>query len=132
MKTTKLMVFVDAGLASNTDLSSQISQLLSSSMRTTTKHLALVIYKVEDYHEKCTCYRALRPRQRFYTENAIQDTLMQILHWLFALIQKAFITALSSSAPHRKRLMIDLMCLRQAFEHKEINEVKWIDTTANP
>ena len=31
-----------------------------------------------------------------------------------------------------KRLMIDVMCLRQAYERRQITEVKWIDGDANP
>ena len=31
-----------------------------------------------------------------------------------------------------KRLMIDVMCLRQAYERRQITEVKWIDGEANP
>jgi len=31
-----------------------------------------------------------------------------------------------------KRLMIDVMCLRQAYERREITEVKWIDGNTNP
>jgi len=31
-----------------------------------------------------------------------------------------------------KRLMIDVMCLRQAYERREITEVKWIDGETNP
>ena len=31
-----------------------------------------------------------------------------------------------------KRLMIDLMCLRQACERREVAEVKWIDGDSNP
>lgn len=35
-----------------------------------------------------------------------------------------------------KRLMIDLMCLRQSYERREITEIRWIDgstmTKANP
>jgi hypothetical protein len=31
-----------------------------------------------------------------------------------------------------KRLMIDMMCLRQAYERREIAEVKWIDGDTNP
>ena len=31
-----------------------------------------------------------------------------------------------------KRLMIDVMCLRQAYERRLITEVKWIDGEANP
>ena len=30
-----------------------------------------------------------------------------------------------------KRLMIDVMCLRQAYERREITEVKWIDGDTN-
>jgi hypothetical protein len=31
-----------------------------------------------------------------------------------------------------KRLMIDVMCLRQAYERREIAEVKWIKGESNP
>ena len=31
-----------------------------------------------------------------------------------------------------KRLIIDVMCLRQAYERREITEVKWIKGESNP
>jgi hypothetical protein len=31
-----------------------------------------------------------------------------------------------------KRLMVDLMCLRQSYERREIAEIKWIDGNSNP
>jgi hypothetical protein len=31
-----------------------------------------------------------------------------------------------------KRLMIDVICLRQAYERREIAEVKWIKGSSNP
>jgi hypothetical protein len=31
-----------------------------------------------------------------------------------------------------KRLMVNLMCLRQSYEQREIAEVKWIDKDSNP
>jgi hypothetical protein len=31
-----------------------------------------------------------------------------------------------------KRLIIDVMCLRQAYERREITEVKWINGDTNP
>jgi hypothetical protein len=31
-----------------------------------------------------------------------------------------------------KRLIIDVMCLRQAYERREIAQVKWIEGTTNP
>ena len=31
-----------------------------------------------------------------------------------------------------KRLIVDLMCLRQAYERREITEVKWIGGGDNP
>ena len=31
-----------------------------------------------------------------------------------------------------KRLMVDLMCLRQSYERREIAEIKWIDGNTNP
>lgn len=31
-----------------------------------------------------------------------------------------------------KRLMIDILCLRQSYERREIAEVKWISSDSNP
>ena len=31
-----------------------------------------------------------------------------------------------------KRLMINIICLRQAYKHREITEVKWIKGDSNP
>jgi len=31
-----------------------------------------------------------------------------------------------------KRLMVDLMCLRQSYERRLITEIKWIDGNSNP
>ena len=31
-----------------------------------------------------------------------------------------------------KRLMVDLMCLRQSYERRQITEIKWIDGNTNP
>jgi hypothetical protein len=31
-----------------------------------------------------------------------------------------------------KRLMVDLMCLRQSYERREIAEIKWINGDSNP
>jgi hypothetical protein len=33
---------------------------------------------------------------------------------------------------HEKRLMVDIMCLRQSYERREITEVVWIDGDSNP
>ena len=32
----------------------------------------------------------------------------------------------------KKRLMIDVMCLRQSYERREIMKIKWIDGNSNP
>ena len=33
---------------------------------------------------------------------------------------------------HEKRLIIDIICLRQAYERREIVEVRWIKGNSNP
>jgi hypothetical protein len=33
---------------------------------------------------------------------------------------------------YEKRLMVDLMCLRQSYERREIAEIKWIEGGDNP
>ena len=35
------------------------------------------------------------------------------------------------STTQKKRLMVDFMCLRQSYKHREIAEIKWIEGNTN-
>jgi hypothetical protein len=140
METAKLMVFADAGFAGNRDYSSQIGYVIcivdsdgnanilhwssTKCKRITRSVLAAELYALVN---------------AFDSAAVIRDTLTQILHLTEQLplvvctdSKSLYDCLVKLGTTQEKRLMIDLMCLRQAFERHEINEVKWIDGNTNP
>jgi len=69
----------------------------------------------------------------FYIGIVIKSTLDKILRQLTisrpALIRNCLVKL---GTTNEKRLMIDIMSLRQSYEKREIAEVRWIDGRDNP
>ncbi|EED17253.1 hypothetical protein TSTA_023070, partial [Talaromyces stipitatus ATCC 10500] len=70
---------------------------------------------------------------------AIKSTLTQLLHLLEPLplvlctdSKSLYECLVKLGTTREKRLMIDLMCLRQSYERQEITEVRWINGNSNP
>ena len=68
---------------------------------------------------------------------AIKSTIDKILHINLPLILCTNLKSLYDclvrlNTTQEKRLMIDVMCLRQAYERRQITDIKWIDGDANP
>ena len=140
MKTARLMVFTDASFAGNKDLSSQIGYVIV---------LADIDNNANILHWSSTkCKRVTRSvlaselyamAHAFDAASSIKSTITQLLHMTTPLplilctdSKSLYECIVKLGTTQEKRLMIDLMCLRQSFERKEINEVKWIDGTTNP
>ena len=140
MTTARLFVFADASFAGNKDLSSQIGYVIV---------LADANGNANIIHWSSTkCKRVTRSvlaselyalAHAFDTASAIKATLTQLLHHeepiplVVCTDSKSLYDCLVKlGTTQEKRLMIDLMCLREAFERKEIDEVKWIDGNSNP
>jgi hypothetical protein len=76
---------------------------------------------------------------RFDIAAAVKATIQEILR-LKALLLLVLYTDSKSlydclvklGTTQEKRLMVNLMCLRQSYERREIAEVKWIDGDSNP
>jgi hypothetical protein len=73
----------------------------------------------------------------FDTGAVLQDTTSKIISKAIPLILCTdsyslydCMTKLGTTA--EKRLMIDIMGLRQSYERREINEIRWIDGEDNP
>src|ERR1700722_14048713 len=75
---------------------------------------------------------------RFNTAAAIKATIKGILQ-----LERLPITLCTDSkslynclvklgTTQEKRLIVDLMCLQQSYERREIAEIKWIDRNSNP
>jgi hypothetical protein len=73
----------------------------------------------------------------FDIATAIKSTLDRILQINIPLIlctdsKSLYDCLVRLGTTQEKRLMIDIMCLRQAYERRLITEVKWINGEANP
>ena len=146
----KLMVFVDASFANNKDLSSQIGFVIV--MATETREENTIQIQGNIIHWSSTkCKRITRSVLAselyamvagFDMGSAISSTVKGILlaienHADMPLIictdsYSLYDCMIKLGTTAEKRLMIDIMGLRQSYERREISEVRWIDGECNP
>ncbi len=72
----------------------------------------------------------------FDVEAIIKSIIERMLHIslsliLFTDLKSLFECLIKLDTTSEKRLMIDLMCLRQFYERREIAEIRWIDEDSN-
>src|SRR5271165_5559837 len=74
----------------------------------------------------------------FNTVAAIKATIERILQLKQLLItlctnsKSLYNCLVKLGTTQEKRLMVDLMCLQQLYERREIAEIKWINGNSNP
>jgi hypothetical protein len=138
INTLQLLVFTDASFANNKDLTSQIGYVIALS--DTTKKANIV------HWSSVKCKRVTRSvlaselygmAHGFDIGVAIKATIDKILQINLPLVictdsKSLYDCLVRLGITQEKRLMIDVMCLRQAYERRLITEVKWIDGEANP
>jgi hypothetical protein len=132
----KLMIFIDVSFV-NVDLHSQIDYVICL----TDDHKANIIH-----WSSIKCKRVIRSvltaelyamTHEFDADSVIKSIIQRILNifslsmilltdsrWLYDCLVKLEITS-------EKRLMIDLMCLRQSYERRKITKIRWIDENTN-
>lgn len=135
----KLIIFTDASFANNHDLSSQIGFVIT---------LADKDNKANILHwSSIKCKRVTRSvlaselygmAHGFDAGAAIKTTIEKILRIerlpiILCTDSKSLYDCLVKlGTTQEKRLMVDLMCLRQSYERREIAEIKWIAGGSNP
>jgi hypothetical protein len=130
------MIFTDAAFANTIDLHSQIDY---------------VICLIDDVHTNLIhwspikCKRVIRSVlaaklyamiNAFDVEAIIKSIIEQMLHISLSLIlltdfKSLFDCLIKLDIITEKRLMIDLICLRQSYERRKIAEIRWIDENIN-
>jgi hypothetical protein len=130
------MIFTDAAFANTLDLHSQIDY---------------VICLIDDVHNNLIHWSSIKCKRviksvlaaKFYAmindfdvEAIIKSIIERMLHISLSLIlftdsKSLFNYLMKLDTTSEKRLMIDLMCLRQFYERKEIAEIRWIDEDSN-
>jgi hypothetical protein len=130
------MIFIDAVFANTINLHSQIDY---------------VICLIDDVHinlihwSSIKCKRVIRSVlaaklyamiNDFDVEAMIKSIIERMLHIFLSLIlltdsKSLFDCLIKLDTTIEKRLMIDLMCLRQFYERRQIAEIRWIDENIN-
>ena len=136
--TLKLVVFTDASFANNPDLSSQIGYVIV---------LADATDKANIIHwSSVKCKRVTRSifaselyamAHGFDVGAVIKSSVEKILDLPLPMVvctdsKSLYDCLVKLGTTQEKRLMVDLMCLRQSYERREIMEIKWIDGNCNP
>jgi hypothetical protein len=138
VNTLQLLAFTDASFANNKDLSSQIGYVIVLSDATKKANII--------HWSSVKCKRVTRSvlaselygmAHGFDISAAIKSTVDKILQINTPLVlctdsKSLYDCLVRLGTTQEKRLMIDVMCLRQAYERRLITEVKWIDGEANP
>jgi hypothetical protein len=139
LNSLSLLVFTDASFANNKDLSSQIGFVIVLTDRNQSANVL--------HWSSIKCKRVTRSvlaselyalAHGFDIGAAIKSTIQRILQLeqlplvLCTDSKSLYDCLVKLGTTQEKRLMVDLMCLRQAYERREITEVKWISGKDNP
>jgi hypothetical protein len=155
LESLQLLVFTDASFANNRDLSSQIGYVIvladkrnaiASDVPTSNAANATVANANILHWSSIKCKRVTRSvlASELYAMAhgsdmafAIKSTLDQMLQANVPIVlctdsKSLYDCLVRLGSTQEKRLMIDVMCLRQAYERRQITDIKWIDGSSNP
>ena len=139
MDSLSLLVFTDASFANNKDLSSQIGfviVLTDRNQSANTLHWSSI--KCKRVTRSVLASELYALAHGFDIGAAIKSTIQKILQLkqlplvLCTDSKSLYDCLVKLGTTQEKRLMVDLMCLRQAYEQREITEVRWISGGDNP
>jgi hypothetical protein len=134
----RLMIFTDAAFANTLDLHSQIDYVICL---TNDVHINLI------HWSSIKCKRVIRSvlAAKLYAminDFDVEAIIKSIIEHILELKNSLSLILLTDSKSlydclvkldtiAKKRLMIDLMCLKQLYERREIAEIRWIDEDSN-
>jgi hypothetical protein len=132
----KLMIFIDAAFANTLDLHNQIDYVicLTNDVHANLIHWSSI--KCKRITRSVLTIELYAMINDFDVETIIKSIIERILHISLSLIlltnfKSLFDCLIKLDITAEKRLMIDLMCLRQSYEKRQIAEIKWIDENIN-
>jgi hypothetical protein len=146
----KLFVFVDASFANNKDLSSQIGFEVIIANESSEEDGVFELHGNLIHWSSTKCKRVTRSTlaSEIYSMVAGTDIAFAISTTLEIITKRLQLTKIPTivctdsyslyeclvklGTTMEKRLMIDIMALRQSYERRELYEVRWINGTDNP
>jgi len=151
LEKAKIYVFVDGSFANNRDLSSQIGYVIVLGNESSSDHAESFELFGNVLHWSSTkCKRVTRSvlASEIYGMSAGFDLGYVLNHTLATICERLQMKApelvvctdsrslyqclVQLGSTVEKRLMIDLMALRQSYEAREITEIRWINGEDNP
>ena len=136
--TLRLIVFTDSSFANNRDFTSQIGYIITLAdhdnnvnilhwsstkcKRVTRSVLASELYAMSNGFDMAACIKA--------TVELILDLTVPLT--ICTDSKSLYDCLVKLGTTQEKRLMVDLMCLRQSYERREIADIMWIDGDSNP
>lgn len=134
----QLVTFTDASFANNKDLSSQIGYVIAIGDKNGNANIL--------HWSSIKCKRVTRSvlaselygmAHGFDIASAIKSTIEGILRINLPLVictdsKSLYDCLVKLGTTQEKRLMVDILSLRQAYERREIAEIKWIEGSNNP
>jgi hypothetical protein len=136
--TLQLIVFTDASFANNLDNTSQIGFVITLADGSNNANII--------HWSSIKCKRVTRSvlaselygmAHGFDYGVVLKTTIEKILQTDLPLVictdsKSLYECLVKLGTTREKRLMVDLMCLRQSYERRLITEIKWIDGNENP
>jgi hypothetical protein len=150
LKRTKIYIFTDGSFANNKDFTSQLGFIIVLATETSRTEADFEILGNIIHWSSTKCKRVTRSvlaselygmMTGFDSGIALSTTINKIMDCLAVPRIPVVICSDSRSlyeclvklgTTDEKRLMIDIMSLRESYERKEISEVRWIDGRDNP
>ncbi|KAF1934823.1 hypothetical protein EJ02DRAFT_460893, partial [Clathrospora elynae] len=131
----KLMVFVDGSFANNSDLSSQLGFILMLVNKSTNADSTFTIRSNVIHYSSTKCKRVTRSvlASEIYGMVNGFDIGIAIATTLRMITERLGLAAVPLlGTTKEKRLMIDIIALRQSYERRKITEIRWINGDNNP
>jgi len=134
----RLIVFTDASFANNRDFSSQIGYVIVlADVNNNANILHWTSIKCKRVTRSVLASELYGMAHGFDMGASVKATIDKMLEIELPLVmctdsKSLYDCLVKLGTTQEKRLMIDIMCLRQAYERRQIAEVKWIDGDTNP
>ncbi len=132
----KLMIFIDASFA-NVDLHSQIDYVTCLTDDVKANIIHWFFTKCNKVTKSVLAAKLYAMTNEFDADSVIKSIIQRILNIFLSMIlltdsRSLYDCLVKLDTTSEKRLMIDLMCLRQSYERREITKIRWIDDDSNP
>ncbi len=132
----KLMIFIDASFA-NVNLHSQIDYVICLTDDVKANIIHWFFTKCKRVIRSVLTAELYAMTHEFDSDSMIKSIIERILNIFLSMIlltdsRSLYDCLVKLEITSEKRLMIDLMCLRQSYERRKITKIRWSDDEFNP